>query len=114
MENPHLFAELVKFITEEKQIFERDLAVLREKQARLRTEQEKIANDIREKERQLASVSEEKIAEYQTLWNRSPYMCPLCFFFNERQSNLQPLPERDGEDHLRCRVCGNYFHIPLP
>ena len=114
MENFYLFTELVKIIKEEKHVFERELAILKEKQTRLSAEQEKITNEIRDKERQLASISEEKITEYQRLWNLSPYVCPLCFFFNDRQSPLQPLPERNGKDHCRCKVCGQWFHIPLP
>ena len=114
MKNLHLLAELVKFVKEKKHVLKGEIAILYEKQTKLRTEQEKIANDIHQKESQLDSMSEKNIAEYQMLWDRSPNMCPLCYLFNNKKSDLLPLPERHHREHFKCRLCGKKFHVPLP
>jgi threonyl-tRNA synthetase len=115
MENLELLAELVKLLEKEKIALDGELASLQKKQTELARQQKEITNKVRDKEREM--VTQEKIDKYKAFWqslggNDSP-PCPLCFMFHGTQSDLQPLPERNSMEHLRCKNCGQYFHLSL-
>ncbi len=56
-------------------------------------------------------------SEYEKYWNtltkHEPSPCPLCFTQTGEQSNLAPLPEKDGFEPLICTGCKEMFYIPV-
>ncbi len=63
-----------------------------------------------------AKLNAAKLAQKRLLDFRprlgADFQCPRCWVQNETRSRLAPIPSGSADDILRCRTCGEDFHIP--
>jgi len=115
MENPDLLAVLVKSLYEKRDILQGELASLPIETPELASEQPEIIEQAREKERQLALITENAIQNYKILWasitpsDRLP--CPLCFVFDGEKSPIIPLNAIGNTEPVKCTACKEKFYI---
>ncbi len=112
-----MLTELVKALEDRKATLQRELVAIREKQAVLQAEQEKLAREAGEKEHELAAINEQSIKKYKVLWRSytppNPFPCPVCFVLHKKVSPLEPLARLDDTAPFQCRVCNETFEIPV-
>ncbi len=112
-----MLTELVKALEDRKATLQRELIAIQEKQAILQAEQEKLAGEAGEKERELAAINEQSIKKYKVLWRSytppNPFPCPVCFVFHKKVSPLEPLARQNDMAPFQCRVCNETFEIPV-
>lgn len=112
-----MLTELVKALDDKKTALERELVAIQEKRSVLQAEQEKLAREAGEKERELALINEQSIKKYKVLWRSytppNPFPCPLCFVFHKKISPLEPLTRVDDLEPFQCKVCKETFEIPV-
>jgi hypothetical protein len=112
-----MLTELVKALEEKKTTLEYELITIRSRQSMGQTGTGQASEEIGEKERLLALISDQAIKEYKTLWQAftppSQFPCPFCYVFQKKISPLKPLPRMEDVEPVRCTVCGESFVIPV-
>ena len=112
-----MLTELVKALEDKKSVLEREFAAIREKQALLEAEREKLALEAGEKEHELGAINEQSIKKYKVLWKSytppNPFPCPFCFVLHKKISPLEPHHRLEDVAPFQCKVCGETFEIPV-
>jgi hypothetical protein len=112
-----MLTELVKALEEKKAILEMEVATIHEKLTFTQAEDERLAQEDREKEHRLALINDQSIKDYKALWHSyspgNPFPCPFCFVFDKKTAQLKPMPRTDDVEPLKCSTCGETFKIPI-
>lgn len=114
MSEEKLLSILCDWLREERKSLDKKLVSLN-KDIKTKPEALDTQNSIKKIESELTLITEDVIKKYQLFWaSLSPHSsrpCPFCFI-HSKESKLHPLPEKNGEESVKCEACKKQFYFP--